>query len=298
MLSILHDQALNSICRSLTFTSKSFTCNFRQKTLACALLDDKEDDDGLDYRLPLSQVLKSSLEEVKHQNTPFSAIKPKIIGFREHDYQVSSGFEMKPSKLDDNITLLAKAQSKIVVSTKYIEELERLTRQAIAVASHSEWTLGSAVVLMQKGDKSSAIRSLQSVGLAQSHSASLLTRLLSNLTHVRREQFLSVASLSSSAKANLADLPIPLEGCLFQDKLADTISQDANTSSNQALVSIASKLQSSSKNDWKLTAKSSKSSKSTKQKEKSFTKPKGSFRDSFRGKSKEKKNKFENNSKK
>ena len=90
----------------------------RPRTLACRLLK-PDDDEGTDYRLPLSGVVKASLEELKHQQQPFSAVKPKISGFRENDYTVCQGFSFASAKLDDDCNLLAKTQSKLVVSSKY-----------------------------------------------------------------------------------------------------------------------------------------------------------------------------------
>lgn len=231
----------------------------------------------------MSGVVKASLAEMEYQASPFTASRPKIQGFREGDYAVSEEFTLKHIKVDDNVSLLAKPQTKVVVPARYLEEMEKLTRQALAVASHAEWVLGSAVVLLQQGETSSAVRSVESVGLAQSHNASLLARLLANLTHLRRDQYLSICSLSSSAKASLSQLPIPYAGLLFKGRIADTVSLDASTSSNQALVSIASSLK--AKSGWKVPSNSSKKSASFQSRSpKGTDKPKHSFR----GKQKEK----------
>lgn len=258
----------------------TFNFVFRQRVLACRLLK-PEDNEVIDYRLPVSGVVASNLEELKHQTQPFSAQKPKVIGFRESDYMVCKGFACSPAKLDDDTGLLAKTQTKLVVNAKYIEELERLARQALTVASHAEWTLGTAVVLLQDNDTTAAVRCIESVGMAQSHNASLLARSLANITHIRRDQFLATSALSSSAKSALAQLPIPTTGKLFDGKIADTVSKDANTSSNRALVSIASSLK--NKSSFKL----------PKPKSASESKPRAktsSFNNSFRGKTQPKSN--------
>lgn len=259
--------------------------------MACRLLNPEADEDTTDYRLPLSDVVKASIGELTHQTQPFSAVRPKIPGYRDNDYAVCDNFQVQHAKLDDDVNLLAKPQSKLTVNARHFEELERLSRQALVVASHAEWVLGSAVLLLQNEDTAGAIRSIESVGLAQSHNAGLLARMLANFTHVRRDQFLATSSLSSAAKASLSQLPMPTAGTLFDGRIAETISKDANTSSHKALVSIASSL--TTKSQFKLPAPSTKTS----YVQKSKGKDSSGFKNSFRGKEKDsyKKNNFQSN---
>ena len=204
----------------------------------------KDEDEELDFTFPLSSMVRQSLEELKHQNHALTSSSPAIKSYRGRDYEVGDGFSHKPSRLDDDISLLGKSNSKAVVSSKTLEELEKLTRQALLVGSHAEWVLGSVVALMDANDAQSVVRAIESLNIAQRHNASLMSRMLANLTFARREQFLATSSLSSVAKASLYNLPIPLDSKLFDNKIAETVERDAETTSKQALVSLAGRLSS------------------------------------------------------
>lgn len=201
----------------------------------------KENEEELDYTLPLSTMVKQSLEELHYQSQPLSASAPPLKSFRARDYEVGEGFSLKPAKLDDDISLVGKYVSKAVVPSKSLEEMEKLTRQALAVGSHAEWVLGSVVALMDANDVKGVVRAIDSINIAQRHNAGLLSRLLANLTNARRDQFIATSSLSSVAKASLNQLPIPMKSKLFDEKLSEVVSKDAETTSKQALVSLACK---------------------------------------------------------
>ena len=215
----------------------------RLKTIAERLMaGDEDEEEEYDFRLPLSQLSVSAITDLKAKTALLSASNPKLAGFRFKDYEVNKGFVEKSSPLDEDISILGKIGNKAVVSTKFLEEMEKLVRQSILVASHAEWTLGSVICLMKKDDTPSVIRALESMNASQKHSAGLLARLLANVTNVRRDQFLATSAISSVAKLELAKLSVPLEGPLFQNKISEIMAKDAETSSRQALVSLANKL--------------------------------------------------------
>lgn len=235
----------------LVILSDFFLLSFRHQTIAERLMA-KDEEEQLDYTFPLSMMVKESLEEVRYQTNPLTSSCPPIKSFRGKDYLVSEDFSQKPSKLDDDVTLLTKPLAKAVVSTKLLEELEKLSRQAILVGSHAEWVLGSAVALMESNDVQGVVRAIESINIAQRHNAALLSRLLANLTYARREQCLATASLSSVAKNELFSLPIPLDNKLFQGQISPVVSKDAETTSKQALVSLAGKLQRDKPATWSM----------------------------------------------
>jgi hypothetical protein len=199
----------------------------------------KEEEDQFDYVFPLSLMVKDSLEELSYQSSPFTSTSPAIKSFRAKDYEVGGGFSLRPAKLDEDAALLGKLQPKAVLSHKMLEEMERLTRQSISVGSHAEWVLGSVVALMDANDAPGVIRAIESINIAQRHNAALLSRLLANVTNARRDQLLAPACISSVAKASLFKLPLPLDNKLFSGIISDTVAKDAETTSKQALVSLA-----------------------------------------------------------
>ena len=181
--------------------------------------DKPQDDDDTDYSLPLSQVMTSAIEEVKHQKQAFKSKYPRIRVFHVSNYQVQRDtLKLSYSRTDDDAALLGKASNKALIPCKYIEEMETLTRQLMLVASHSDWVLGSSVALLQQGDTGAVIRSIESLCLAQSHTAALLARLLANLVHVRQDQLVSTSALSSATKSSLLKLAMPLNSALFEGK--------------------------------------------------------------------------------
>ena len=214
----------------------------------------KEEEEQLEYVFPLSMMVKESLEEVSYQNAPLTSSSPVIKSYRMKDYEVGEGFSQRAAKLDEDVALLSKPLAKAVISSKSLEEIEKLVRQSISVNSHAEWVLGSAVALMEANDPQGVVRAIESINFAQRHNAALLSRLLANITFMRREQCLSTASISSVAKTALLKLPVPLDNKLFEGKISEIVSKDTETTSKQALVSLAGRMNNSKtqKVSWSL----------------------------------------------
>ncbi|XP_067934830.1 uncharacterized protein [Watersipora subatra] len=83
----------------------------KSKTIAEQMLsqDRPQDDDDTDYSLPLSQVMTSAIEEVKHQKQAFTSKYPRIRGFHVSNYQVQGDtLKSSYSRTDEDAALLGR----------------------------------------------------------------------------------------------------------------------------------------------------------------------------------------------
>ena len=66
----------------------------------------------------------------------------------------------------------------------------RVVRQVFLVDSHCNQALGAVVALMQKEDTGGFVRTMDSITLAFKNATALSSRLLANLTMLRRDALL------------------------------------------------------------------------------------------------------------
>lgn len=180
------------------------------------------------------------------ENRPLSAFNPRLPKFRSIDYRVlNDELSEKAARADVDVDLLGKHTRQVVVRYAFLEECERLARQSLLVANHAEFALGAAVALLQNEDAQGAIRTIESLNMAQKHMSGLIARSLVNIIHARRTHFLP-STLSSATQASLLHLPLPLEGSLFGGNIAESVRKDLESSSHSTIAKLASKLSNSS----------------------------------------------------
>ncbi|XP_067933007.1 uncharacterized protein [Watersipora subatra] len=123
----------------------------KSKTIAEQMLsqDRPQDDDDTDYSLPLSQVMTSAIEEVKHQKQAFTSKYPRIRGFHVSNYQVQGDtLKSSYSRTDEDAALLA------LSTGRRRSEIHALTRESINI-SEDTIQLGVNRGFMAKTQKAS-----------------------------------------------------------------------------------------------------------------------------------------------